>query len=233
MRDQAPNPYSAKYRSLAILLVCEVGAMTVWFSSASVVATVKQSQAVSAQAAALLTSSLQAGFVAGTILSALLSLADRFDPRRLFMGSALVAAAATAWLVFLPPTGPLVYALRFLTGMCMAGVYPVGMRLAATWARGDLGLLIGLLVGALTLGSASPHLLAASGGVDWHLVYAVAAGCAALSGLAVLLCDIGPHMKRAARLDLSKFTQAWRDPAVRLANLGYLGHMWELYAMWA
>lgn len=233
MTEQAPNPYSAKFRSLAILLVCEVGAMTVWFSSASVVATVKQSQAVSAQAAALLTSSLQAGFVIGTILSALLSLADRFDPRRLFMGSALVAAAATAWLVVLPPTGGLVYVLRFLTGMCMAGVYPVGMRLAATWARGDLGLLIGLLVGALTLGSASPHLLAASGGLDWRLVYGVAAACAALSGLGVLLCDIGPHMKRAARLDLSKFTQAWRDPAVRLANLGYLGHMWELYAMWA
>jgi MFS family permease len=233
MADAAPDPYRTKLRSLAILLMCEVGAMTVWFSSASVVATVKQSQAVSEQAAALLTSSLQAGFVAGTVASALLSLADRFDPRRLFMGSALVAAVATAWLVWLPPTGPLVYALRFLTGMCMAGVYPVGMRLAATWARGDLGLLIGLLVAALTLGSASPHLLAAAGGIDWRRVYGVAAGCAALSGLGVLACDIGPNARRAARLDLSKFTQAWRDPALRLANLGYLGHMWELYAMWA
>ena len=86
------DPYRHKARSLAILLLCEVGAMTVWFSSASVVATVKQSQAVSAQSAALLTSTLQAGFVIGTILSALFSLADRFDPRRLFMGSALVAA---------------------------------------------------------------------------------------------------------------------------------------------
>lgn len=227
------SPSRAKVRSLAILLLCQVGAMTVWFSSASVVATIKQTQAVSAQAAALLTSALQVGFVAGTIVSAVLSLADRFDPRRLFMASALVAAAATAWLVFLPPTGPLVYALRFLTGVCMAGVYPVGMRLAATWARGDLGLLIGLLVGALTLGSASPHLLAASGGLDWRLVYGVAAVCAALAGVAVLACQIGPQMARAARLDPSKFMQAWRDPAVRLANLGYLGHMWELYAMWA
>lgn len=228
-----PTQGRGKAASLAILLLCEVGAMTVWFSSASVVATVKQSQDVTAQAAALLTSTLQAGFVLGTVLSALLSLADRFDPRRLFMGCALIAAAATAWLVFLPPTGMLVYALRFLTGMCMAGVYPVGMRLAATWARGDLGLMIGLLVGALTLGSASPHLLAASGGLDWRLVYAVAAGCAAVAGCAVLLCGIGPNMTRAARLDPAKFAQAWRNPAVRLANLGYLGHMWELYAMWA
>ncbi len=222
-----------KAPSLAILLLCEVGAMTVWFSSASVVATVQQTQAVSPQAVALLTSAIQAGFVLGTFLSALLSLADRYDPRRLFMASALVAAAATAALAFLPPTGAAVYALRLVTGMCMAGVYPVGMRLAATWAEGDLGLLIGLLVGALTFGSASPHLLAASGGADWRLVYAVAAGCAGLAGCAILFCGIGPNIRRAAALDLGKFTQAWRQPAVRLANLGYLGHMWELYAMWA
>lgn len=222
-----------KTGSLAVLLLCEVGAMTVWFSSASVVATVQQTQAVSPQAAALLTSAIQAGFVLGTLLSALLSLADRYDPRRLFMASALVAAAATAALAFLPPTGAAVYALRFVTGMCMAGVYPVGMRLAATWAQGDLGLLIGLLVGALTFGSASPHLLAAAGGADWRVVYGVAAACAAMAGLAILECGIGPNIRRAASLDLRKFTQAWRQPAVRLANLGYLGHMWELYAMWA
>jgi MFS family permease len=207
--------------------------MTVWFSSASVVATVQQTQAVSPQAAALLTSAIQAGFVLGTFLSALFSLADRYDPRRLFMAAAWVAAAATASLAYLPPTGPGVYALRLVTGMCMAGVYPVGMRLAATWAQGDLGLLIGLLVGALTFGSASPHLLAASGGADWRLVYGVAAGCSALAGCAILFCGVGPNIRRAAALDLHKFTQAWRLPAVRLANLGYLGHMWELYAMWA
>jgi len=222
-----------KWRSLLILLACEVGAMTVWFASAAVVAAIQRTQDVAPQAAALLTSALQAGFVLGTVFSALLSLADRFDPRRLFMASALVAAAATAWLAVLPPTGALPYALRFVTGLCMAGVYPVGMRLAATWARGDLGLLIGLLVGALTLGSASPHLLAASGGLDWRLVYRVAAGCAALAGIAVLGCRLGPQMSRAAKLDLRKFMQAWRNPALRLANLGYLGHMWELYAMWA
>ncbi|MBG9386663.1 MFS transporter [Caenimonas aquaedulcis] len=223
----------AKRTSLAILVACEVLAMTVWFSSASVVATVQRTQDVSAQQVALLTSAIQAGFVLGTLLSALLSLADRFDPRRLFMGSALVAAAATACLAFLPPTGLAVYALRVLTGMCMAGVYPVGMRLAATWADGDLGLLIGLLVGALTFGSASPHLLAALGGADWRMVYGVAAACSALAGLGILACSVGPNIKRAAAIDLRKFTQAWRKPAVRLANLGYFGHMWELYAMWA
>lgn len=222
-----------KAASIALLLACEVAAMTVWFASAAVVSSIRQTTPIDAQQAALLTSALQVGFVLGTLLSALLTLADRFDPRRLFMASALTAAVATALLSVLPPTGPAVLALRLVSGLCMAGVYPVGMRLAATWARGDLGLLIGLLVGALTLGSASPHLLAATGGMDWRAVYRVAAGCSALAGLAILAAGLGPNLVKAPRLKLGTFTQAWRNPALRLANLGYFGHMWELYAMWA
>lgn len=223
----------SKAASVAVLLVCQVGAMAVWFASAAVAALVQAGGGVPASEAAWLTSAVQAGFVAGTVGSAALSLADRFDPRRLFTASALVAAACTVTLAFLPPTGALQVALRFVTGACMAGVYPVGMRLAATWARGDLGLLIGLLVGALTLGSASPHLLAAVPGLEWRQVYLAAAASAAVCGLGINLAGIGPGMARAARIDLRRMAQAWRDPALRLANLGYLGHMWELYAMWA
>jgi len=233
----APSPGRdtprGKAASLAILLLAQVAAMGVWFSSSSAVAVIKHVHAIAPFDEALLTSAVQCGFVAGTIASALLSLADRYDLRRLFAGSALVAAVATAALALLPPTGGAVVALRFVTGMCMAGVYPVGMRLAATWAQGDLGLLIGLLVGALTLGSASPHLIAGMEGLDWRTIYLVAAGCAALASVAIGLADIGPNIRRATGVDLSKVAQAWRQPAVRLANLGYLGHMWELYAMWA
>ena len=225
-----------KRGSMAVLLACEVGAMGVWFSSA-VVAALIRADAADAAGSAWLTSAVQAGFVVGTAGSAVLSLADRFDPRRLFTASALVAAAATAALALLPPTGMLQLALRLLTGMCMAGVYPVGMRLAATWARpgagGDLGLLIGLLVGALTLGSASPHLLGAVPGLDWRGVYWAAAGLAAGCGLGINLAGVGPSAARAARIDPARMAQAWRSRPLRLANLGYLGHMWELYAMWA
>jgi MFS family permease len=224
---------AGKTRSLFILLLCEVGAMSVWFSSSSVVAIVKQVHGISTLDATLLTSAVQAGFVAGTVISAVLSLADRYDPRRLFMSSALTAGTATACLAFLAPAGAAAIALRFLTGMCMAGVYPVGMRLAATWANRDLGLLIGLLVGALTFGSASPHFLAAVGGSSWRAIYGVAASCALLSGVAILLCGVGPNTARATRIKWTALAQAWRNPALRLANLGYLGHMWELYAMWA
>ncbi|WP_144138667.1 MFS transporter [Paraburkholderia sp. BCC1884] len=224
---------AGKTRSLVILLLCQVGAMSVWFSSSAVVAIVKQAQGLSSLQATLLTSAVQAGFVAGTVTSALLSLADRFDPRRLFMVSALIAGAATACLVFLPPASAAAILLRFVTGICMAGVYPVGMRLAATWAKGDLGLLIGLLVGALTFGSASPHLLAALGGSSWRAIYGISACCALLAGVAILLCGVGPNMARATRIEWDALAGAWRKPALRLANLGYLGHMWELYAMWA
>jgi MFS family permease len=222
-----------KFRSLLILLLCEIGAMAVWFSSASAVATIKRTYQILPLDQALLTSSVQCGFVVGTIVSAALSLADRYDPRRLFMLSALTAGVATGSLALLPPVGVAVFALRFLTGMCMAGVYPVGMRLAVTWAQRDMGLLIGLLVGGLTLGSASPHLLAAFDALDWRLIYGLAASCALLAGLGISICSLGPNMARSSRIDLGFMMQAWRNRSLRLVNLGYLGHMWELYAMWS
>lgn len=222
-----------KAASLCILLLAQVAAMGVWFSSGSAVALIKRVHDIAPFDEALLTSAVQFGFVAGTIISALLSLPDRYDLRRLFAGSALVAALATGLLAWLPPTGGAVIALRFITGMCMAGVYPVGMRLAATWAKGDLGLLIGLLVGALTLGTASPHLVAGIEGLEWRAIYGVAALFAAVAAAMIGFASVGPNIRRAARIDMSKVAQAWRSPSVRLANLGYLGHMWELYAMWA
>ncbi|MCZ7911532.1 MFS transporter [Agrobacterium leguminum] len=222
-----------KWGALTLILAAQVSAMSVWFSSSAAIANIKLEQSISSMDEALLTSAVQIGFVVGTIVSALFSLSDRLDPRRLFSGCALVAALATLCLVFISPTGTLVVSLRFLTGLCMAGVYPVGMRMAATWASGDLGLLIGLLVGALTLGSASPHLLAATVEVSWQHIYLVASGSAFLAAILICFVHLGPNIRRATAVDFSKIAQSWRKPAIRKANIGYLGHMWELYAMWA
>jgi predicted MFS family arabinose efflux permease len=115
----------------------------------------------------------------------------------------------------------------------MAGVYPIGMKIASTWANRDLGLLIGLLIAALTLGSASPHLLSAFGGLDWGIPYLMASVGAMVAGVLVLLVKIGPNVAKAPPLKLGNALEAWRNYPLRLANLGYLGHMWELYAMWA
>jgi MFS family permease len=115
----------------------------------------------------------------------------------------------------------------------MAGVYPVGMKLATTWARDDMGLMVGILVGALTLGSASPHLINAFGGVDWRPTVLISSAGALAAALAIGLAGLGPNRKAAPAFEPRAMLLAWRDVPLRLANLGYLGHMWELYAMWA
>jgi MFS family permease len=125
-----------------------------------------------------------------------------------------------------------VYIARFITGACMAGVYPVGMKMAASWASDDLGMLVAILVGALTLGSASPHLFNAFGGLDWRFTIAAASTTALLAALAINLVRLGPRFAAPRAFEPRYLAVAFRMPALRLANLGYLGHMWELYAMW-
>jgi MFS family permease len=124
-------------------------------------------------------------------------------------------------------------ALRFVTGMCMAGVYPVGMKMAASWAKGDMGLLVALLVGALTLGSASPHFLNAVGGLNWQVTLVLASASAALGAALISFAKVGPGFTRTPKFRIDYAFRAWTTRSLRFANLGYLGHMWELYAMWA
>ena len=207
--------------------------MALWFAASAVLPALRAEFAIGGLQAALLTSSVNAGFVAGTFASAVLGLADRLDPRRFFMFATLVAAAANGAILVVPPDSVTVVLLRFVVGAAMAGVYPVGMKLAATWAEADMGLLVGILVGALTLGSASPHLIDALGGIDWRATLVAASGLAVAAALIVNLVAIGPRVGRTPPFDARVALLAWRNKSVRLANLGYLGHMWELYAMWA
>jgi MFS family permease len=179
--------------------------------------------------------SVQIGFVVGAFGSAVLNLPDRIPARRLFAASALLAAGATALIAAWAIGLDLALPLRFLTGLLLAGVYPVGMKIMATWTKEDRGLGIGMLVGALTLGSAAPHLVNAFGGVtDWRPVLYGSAGLAALGGLvAAAFIDEGPYKAPAPRFNWKFVGQILREREIVLANLGYLGHMWELYAMWA
>jgi MFS family permease len=223
----------SKRASIAIIALCQVGAMALWFSASAVVPSLLAEFPLSKFMQAALTSGVQAGFVAGCLVSAVLGLADRIDPRRFIALSALAGAIANALLLLIDPASWGMPVLRFVTGMAMAGVYPVGMKLASTWAKGDMGLMVGILVGALTLGSAAPHLFNALGGLDWRLPVGVASSTAVMAAGVILLAGIGPNRTTAPRFDPSAVLAAWRDVPLRLANLGYLGHMWELYAMWA
>jgi MFS family permease len=224
----------SKSTALTLLVLCELAVMALWFSATAVIPTLITDFQLDAAQTSLITSSVQAGFVVGTLLSAIFGLADRFDPRRFFMISALVAAIANGGLLLVDPASLSFLVLRFITGACMAGVYPVGMKMAAGWAKGDLGLLVGLLVGALTLGSATPHLLTGiGGGIDWRFTIAGASVLALGGALAVNLVRLGPNDPGRRTFSAAMALTAWKFKPLRLANGGYLGHMWELYAMWA
>ncbi len=219
--------------SIAVIAASQVAAMTLWFSATAIIPALQAEHGLDSTTASLFTSAVQLGFVVGTLVSAILGLADRWDPRRLFMWSALVAAAANTSILLFDPSSAPVIALRFATGVCMAGIYPVGMKLASTWAKGDMGTLLGLLVGALTLGSAAPHLFNALGGIDWQVTLATGSASALIAAVAIRLSEIGPNVGKSPPFNPRFALAAWTSPSLRLANLGYLGHMWELYAMWA
>jgi MFS family permease len=220
-------------RVLALLAAAELLAMGPWFSASAVAPALARGWQLGPSGTAWLTVSVQLGFVAGALTSALLTLADRWSARRLIAGAAAVAGLATAGVTL--ASGPATaLALRFLTGAALAGVYPPGMKLVAGWYRERRGLAIGILVGALTLGSAGPHLVRWLVPADaWRSVLLVAAAAAVVGGQLVLLIPgEGPYAAASPPFRWSAAPSVLANRAVALANGGYLGHMWELYAVW-
>jgi MFS family permease len=229
-----------KWRHLTLIAGAELFAMSLWFSASAVVPQLTAEWGLGGSQQAWLTMSVQLGFVVGALLSAALNLADRLNVRHLFAASALVGAVSNAAIAQVDVGVTGVLALRFLTGMAMAGVYPPGMKLVASWCREDRGLGIGVLVGALTLGSALPHLFNAlpvsgeAGMPPWRAVILAASATALVAaGLAACVIEAGPFLGPRAPFNWKFAWNALRSRPTRLANFGYLGHMWELYAMWA
>ncbi|SMO59814.1 MFS transporter [Halorubrum cibi] len=222
-----------KWRALALVGVAELFVMTLWFSGTAVGPELAATWGLSPAETAWLTNAVQLGFVVGALASASLTIADVVPPRYLFAGSALAGAAGTAVIAAVVASGPPAILLRFLTGVALAGVYPTGMKMMASWFDEGRGLAIGVLVGALTVGSASPHLLRAVSGIGRPdvVLYGTAA-LAALGGVLVLAYEDGPHQPETAPFDPSAIRRIVTDRGVLLANLGYFGHMWELYAVW-
>lgn len=223
-----------KYRALAVLATAELLAMTLWFSVSAVGPELAAAWGLSEAETAWLTNAVQLGFVAGALLSATFTVSDVIPPRYLFSASSAVGAAATVVIATSVSSFWPAVALRFLTGMALAGVYPPGMKIMAGWFRAGRGFAIGTLVGALTVGSAVPHLLRGVGGVGRPtLVLLGAAGLAVIGAVLVLSVEPGPYQAPAAPFDPSAIRRIAADRGTILANLGYFGHMWELYAVWA
>jgi MFS family permease len=223
----------SKSASLLLLVLAELAGMSLWFTSAAVLPEMVAEGAVSPFRQALLSSGVQIGFVVGALTFAVLGLADRYDPRRVIAISGLLAAAANLALIAAPIGSDPAIAARFVTGAMLAGVYPVGMKIAVGWGLKDRGLLVGLVVGALTFGNSVPFVIAAFGGAEWRITVIAVSVLAALGSVLVLAVSLGPHHARAATFDPGAIGIAWTNRKVRAAILGYLGHMWELYVMWA
>jgi MFS family permease len=224
-----------RLRTRQLLLICavEVLAMGLWFSASSVVPQLSDEWHLSDAGATWLTTAVQIGFVAGALASAILNLPDRVSPTHLIGAAALAGAAANEAVALFAHGLALAVPLRFLTGMALAGVYPPGIKLMATWFRAGRGFAVGALVGALALGSGTPHLVNAAPSLDWQAVLSVASVLALVgAALAVSALREGPYAAAAAPFHPGYVRRLFGDRAQRLVCFGYFGHMWELYAMW-
>jgi MFS family permease len=222
-----------KWRALVLLSIAELFGMALWFTGSAVVPALSHEWNLSTSQASWLANAVQLGFVAGTLISATLNLADIITTRHLFAVSALLGALTNAFFALYVHQVHAAIGLRFLTGVCLAGVYPPGMKLMATWFRERRGMALGVLVGALTLGKATPYLVNALGSANWRLNVLFVSVLAVLGGGIVLLfVSDGPHALPPATFDLTQIVKVFSNRGVRLASFGYFGHMWELYAMW-
>jgi MFS family permease len=217
---------------LSLLALAELLGMSPWFSASAVVPALTAAWGLSDGQVSWLTLAVQLGFVAGTLVSAVFNLPDVLSARRLFAVSAVLGAASNASLALAQGAASAI-ALRFATGFFLAGVYPPGMKIMASWFRRRRGMALGVLVGALTLGKGFPYLINALGASGWQPKILLVSALAAAGGLIVLFfVGDGPHAPAAAPFDVHQIRAVFRNRGLRLANFGYFGHMWELYAMW-
>lgn len=216
--------------SLAVLL-----SSAIWFSGTAAASALKSLWRLNDIQSSWLTISVQIGFIAGTFLYALFNLGDIFKTRNVFFLSALIGAFFNAGFALFSRDLKMAVVFRFLTGISLAGIYPVGMKLVAQWFRERLGWRLGIMVGALTLGTAIPYLIFAVGAdFDWRRLTLAASGLAAAGG-ALVKCGLpdGPYLKESPAFDMRAAFRVFRYRPFRLQAFGYFGHMWELYAFWS
>lgn len=227
--DQSPG----RWRALTLLAAAELLGMALWFSGSAVVPALDREWNLTESQVSWIAIAVQLGFVAGTLLSATLNLPDIISTRHLFAVSAFLGAAVNAVFGLYVADPGTAIVLRFLTGVFLAGVYPPGMKIMATWFRERRGMALGVLVGALTMGKATPYLVNAIGSGNWRANVLFVSLLSVIGGLIVLffVAD-GPYALPPARFDITQVVRVFGNRGVRLASLGYFGHMWELYGMW-
>lgn len=222
-------------RIIFLIVISQFAGTSLWFSGNAILPSLIPYLDSGEQAIGHLTSAVQFGFISGTLFSAIFTIADRFSPSKVFFISALSGALFNLATLLFYESFSLLLVLRFLTGICLAGIYPVGMKIAADWHKEGLGKALGFLVGALVLGTGFPHFLRFIGGaLPWQFVMAFTSGFAAAGGsLIYFFVSDGPYRKRSHGFNPGALKKIFSIKDFRSAAFGYFGHMWELYTFWA
>jgi MFS family permease len=223
-----------KKNILPVIVLSQFAGTSLWFVGNAVLPELKEALHLSQYALSQVTSAVMLGFIAGTLIFAFLSLADRYSPVKLFFISSLLGAFTNSSVAWLATNAESLFALRFLTGFFIAGIYPVGMKIAADWYEKGLGKALGFLLGALVLGTAFPHLLKNRDfALPWKSVLYFTSVFALLGGLLMLLfVGDGPYRKKSGSFQWNAFNEIFRSKKWRQSAFGYFGHMWELYTFW-
>lgn len=221
-------------RILPIIVFAQFCCTSLWFAGNGVLAQLTEAFQLPVEALGYLTSAVQFGFILGTLIFALLTIADRFSPSKVFFICALFGASINLGMLWDGNTLTSLLTIRFMTGFFLAGIYPVGMKIAADYFEKGLGKSLGYLVGALVLGTAFPHFVNTfSAEISWKWVIGITSTVATLGGfLLLILVPNGPYRKAASKIDFSALKQIFKNKNFRGAAFGYFGHMWELYAFW-
>lgn len=227
-------PATAPRVAVAIIVIAQFLGTSLWFSANAAADDLRRAWGLEPADLGALTNAVQLGFISGTLLSALSGIADRFAASRIFAVCAVGGAVANAGFAWLATGLADAWAWRFATGIALAGIYPLGMKLVVSWAPERAGEALGWLVGMLTFGTALPHAVRAAGSSwPWSLVVLTSSALALAAAVMLLLLGDGPHLVTGAvRRKWGEVGRAFRVPAFRAAAFGYFGHMWELYAFW-
>ena len=226
---------TSKKHILPIIVIAQFCCTSLWFAGNGIIDDLASAFDLQSTAVGDLTGSVQFGFISGTLLFAFLTIAGRFKPSVVFFGSGILASVFNLGMLFESNTLLSLITFRFFTGFFLAGIYPVGMKIASDYYEKGLGKALGFLVGALVIGTAFPHLLkSVTSNLPWKTVLFGTSGLSVLGGtLMLLFVPSGPFRKRSQKLDISAFLSVFKSSNFRAAAFGYFGHMWELYAFWA
>lgn len=222
-------------RILPAIVFSQFASTSLWFAGNAIIGDLQTAIGVGIGDTGIVTSAIQLGFITGTLFFALLSISDRYSPRKLFLICSLLGAISNLLIYFIAYDLFSLLVLRFITGFFLTGIYPIGMKIASGWYKKGLGNAIGLLVGALVLGTAFPHLIKSFGSsVPWASVIFVISAFSVVGGLTMFLfVPDGPNISSGTKFNPKAILTIFKYKELRSSALGYFGHMWELYTFWA